>query len=88
MDDKQEKNFFIVDSSAFIQLEAYIRRFTGLMSMTLWTHAIRPLCLSRLKLTGPETQTGAIEAAFQEYTEDRKDIAILLINQHVGVKVR
>lgn len=33
-----------------------------------------------------ETQTGAIEAAFQEYTEDRKDIAILLINQHVSVR--
>jgi GTP cyclohydrolase I len=30
----------------------------------------------------PETQTSVIEAAFQEYTE-RKDIAILLINQHV-----
>lgn len=30
-----------------------------------------------------ETQTSTIEAAFQEYTE-RKDIAILLINQHVS----
>lgn len=30
-----------------------------------------------------ETQTNVIEAAFQEFTEDRKDIAILLINQHV-----
>lgn len=29
-----------------------------------------------------ETQVSAIEAAFQEFTE-RKDIAILLINQHV-----
>lgn len=33
--------------------------------------------------TASETQTSVIEAAFQEYTEDRKDIAILLINQHV-----
>lgn len=33
--------------------------------------------------TPPETQTNIIEAAFQEFTEDRKDIAILLINQHV-----
>ena len=31
---------------------------------------------------GIETQVSTIEAAFQEYTE-RKDIAILLINQHV-----
>jgi V-type H+-transporting ATPase subunit F len=29
-----------------------------------------------------ETQTSVIEAAFQDFTE-RKDIAILLINQHV-----
>jgi vacuolar-type H+-ATPase subunit F/Vma7 len=29
-----------------------------------------------------ETQVSTIEAAFQEFTE-RKDIAILLINQHV-----
>ena len=29
-----------------------------------------------------ETQVSTIESAFQEYTE-RKDIAILLINQHV-----
>jgi V-type H+-transporting ATPase subunit F len=30
-----------------------------------------------------ETQTNVIESAFQDYTE-RKDIAILLINQHVS----
>jgi V-type H+-transporting ATPase subunit F len=30
-----------------------------------------------------ETQVSSIEAAFQEFTE-RKDIAILLINQHVA----
>ncbi|KAJ7275373.1 ATPase, V1 complex, subunit F [Mycena haematopus] len=30
-----------------------------------------------------KTQVSTIEAAFQEFTE-RKDIAILLINQHVG----
>jgi len=31
----------------------------------------------------PETQVSTIEAAFQEFTE-RRDIAILLINQHVS----
>jgi V-type H+-transporting ATPase subunit F len=35
------------------------------------------------RLTGAETQTNVIESAFQDYTE-RKDIAILLINQHVS----
>ncbi|KAI5899064.1 vacuolar ATP synthase [Schizophyllum commune H4-8] len=34
-----------------------------------------------------KTQVSAIEAAFQEFTE-RKDIAILLINQHVAEKIR
>ena len=33
-------------------------------------------------LVPPETQIQTIEATFQEFTE-RKDIAILLINQHV-----
>ncbi|GMK56240.1 hypothetical protein CspeluHIS016_0300800 [Cutaneotrichosporon spelunceum] len=35
-----------------------------------------------------KTQTSAIEAAFMEYTEDRKDIAILLINQHIAERIR
>ncbi|KAF9459427.1 ATPase, V1 complex, subunit F [Collybia nuda] len=34
-----------------------------------------------------KTQVSAIEVAFQEFTE-RKDIAILLINQHVAEKIR
>ena len=34
--------------------------------------------------TLPETQVSTIEAAFQEFTE-RRDIGILLINQHVGL---
>ncbi|THH18090.1 hypothetical protein EW146_g2831 [Bondarzewia mesenterica] len=34
-----------------------------------------------------ETQVSTIESAFQEFTE-RKDVAILLINQHVAEKIR
>ncbi|KAG7450219.1 vacuolar ATP synthase [Guyanagaster necrorhizus] len=48
INDKQKKNFLIVDS---------------------------------------KTQVSTIEAAFQEFTE-RKDIAILLINQHIAEKIR
>ncbi|KII93387.1 hypothetical protein PLICRDRAFT_152045 [Plicaturopsis crispa FD-325 SS-3] len=33
------------------------------------------------------TQVSTIEASFQEFTE-RKDIAILLINQHIAEKIR
>ncbi|KAG2155459.1 ATP synthase (F/14-kDa) subunit-domain-containing protein [Suillus clintonianus] len=35
----------------------------------------------------PETQISSIEAAFQEFTQ-RKDIAIVLINQHIAEKIR
>ncbi|KAG1885608.1 ATPase, V1 complex, subunit F [Suillus subluteus] len=34
-----------------------------------------------------KTQISAIEAAFQEFTQ-RKDIAIILINQHIAEKIR
>nr|XP_018259079.1 V-type proton ATPase subunit F [Kwoniella dejecticola CBS 10117]OBR81237.1 V-type proton ATPase subunit F [Kwoniella dejecticola CBS 10117] len=34
-----------------------------------------------------KTQTSVIESAFQDFTE-RKDVAILLINQHVAEKIR
>jgi len=34
-----------------------------------------------------KTQVSTIESVFQEYTE-RKDIAILLINQHVAERIR
>nr|ODO03957.1 V-type ATPase, F subunit [Cryptococcus depauperatus CBS 7855] len=34
-----------------------------------------------------KTPTGVIESAFQDFTE-RKDIAILLINQHVAERIR
>ncbi|KAG1787865.1 ATPase, V1 complex, subunit F [Suillus plorans] len=37
--------------------------------------------------TSPETQISGIEAAFQEFTQ-RKDIAIVLINQHIAEKIR
>ncbi|KAI9572713.1 ATPase, V1 complex, subunit F [Boletus coccyginus] len=34
-----------------------------------------------------KTQVSTIEAAFQEFTE-RKDVAIILINQHIAEKIR
>ncbi|KAI9864161.1 MAG: H(+)-transporting V1 sector ATPase subunit F [Pleopsidium flavum] len=35
-----------------------------------------------------KTETSTIEAAFDTYTQERKDIAILLINQHVAERIR
>jgi len=35
-----------------------------------------------------KTETAAIETAFDRFTEERKDIGIVLINQHVADKIR
>ncbi|KAJ4370856.1 H(+)-transporting V1 sector ATPase subunit F [Didymella sp. IMI 355093] len=35
-----------------------------------------------------KTETSAIEAAFDRFTQERKDIAIVLINQHIAEKIR
>ncbi|KAF2152051.1 vacuolar ATP synthase [Myriangium duriaei CBS 260.36] len=35
-----------------------------------------------------KTETSAIEHAFESFTKERKDIAILLINQHIAEKIR
>ncbi|KAK4103784.1 vacuolar ATP synthase [Parathielavia hyrcaniae] len=35
-----------------------------------------------------KTDTAAIEAAFERYTTERKDIGIVLINQHIADKIR
>ncbi|KAF2145516.1 uncharacterized protein K452DRAFT_283869 [Aplosporella prunicola CBS 121167] len=36
----------------------------------------------------PKTETAAIEAAFDKFTKERKDIAIVLINQHIAERIR
>ncbi|KAG9681040.1 vacuolar ATP synthase, partial [Aureobasidium melanogenum] len=35
-----------------------------------------------------KTETHAIEQAFDSFTQERKDIAILLMNQHIADKIR
>ncbi|KAI6368669.1 H(+)-transporting V1 sector ATPase subunit F [Pyricularia grisea] len=35
-----------------------------------------------------KTDTAAIEAAFQKFTTERKDIGIVLINQHIADRIR
>ncbi|KAF2098566.1 V-type proton ATPase subunit F [Rhizodiscina lignyota] len=35
-----------------------------------------------------KTDNAAIEAAFDRFTDERKDIAILLINQHIAERIR
>ncbi|GAM88286.1 hypothetical protein ANO11243_063190 [Dothideomycetidae sp. 11243] len=35
-----------------------------------------------------KTENSAIERAFDQFTKERKDIAIVLINQHIAEKIR
>ncbi|PSK34000.1 V-type proton ATPase subunit F [Elsinoe australis] len=35
-----------------------------------------------------KTENSTIENAFEQFTKERKDIAILLINQHIAEKIR
>ncbi|KAF2727736.1 vacuolar ATP synthase [Polyplosphaeria fusca] len=35
-----------------------------------------------------KTDNSTIEAAFERFTQERKDIAILLINQHIAERIR
>ncbi|KAK8210187.1 H(+)-transporting V1 sector ATPase subunit F [Zalaria obscura] len=36
----------------------------------------------------PKTENSTIEATFDRFTKERKDIAILLINQHIADRIR
>ncbi|KAL7774140.1 hypothetical protein CFE70_005050 [Pyrenophora teres f. teres 0-1] len=49
-------------------------------------------CCSRAQknflVVDAKTETAAIEAAFDKFTTERKDIAILLINQHIAERIR
>ncbi|ODH37382.1 V-type proton ATPase subunit F, partial [Paracoccidioides brasiliensis] len=35
-----------------------------------------------------KTETSAIEKAFHNFTQERKDIGVLLINQHIAERIR
>ena len=80
VDQQQQKNFLIVDPSMFAPHS--IASFPP-PSHTYLFHRTSGHMDERITDLGRvETQTTVIESTFQEFTE-RKDIAILLINQHV-----
>lgn len=52
--------------------------------LTLTQHVTDPPDSQRnFLVVDSKTETAAIEKAFRNYTQERKDIGILLINQHV-----
>ncbi|KAH8691399.1 putative V-type ATPase F subunit [Talaromyces proteolyticus] len=52
-------------------------------------HVTEPPDLQRnFLVVDSKTETSAIEKAFHNFTQERKDIGILLINQHVAERIR
>lgn len=73
IDNQQKKNFLIVDGSTCRTVSPEVLVIRNRLRVQEYI-GLTPCA---------ETQTTVIEAAFQDFTE-RKDIAILLINQHVS----
>lgn len=53
--------------------------------MVRWQHVTPPPDNQKnFLVVDAKTDNAAIEAAFERFTNERKDIGIVLINQHVG----
>ncbi|MCJ1364788.1 H(+)-transporting V1 sector ATPase subunit F [Acarospora aff. strigata] len=61
---------------------------TGLLLAGIGHVTQPPDAQKNFLIVDARTETSAIEAAFDSYTHDRKDIAILLINQHIAERIR
>ncbi|MCJ1244990.1 H(+)-transporting V1 sector ATPase subunit F [Trapelia coarctata] len=60
---------------------------TGLLLAGIGHITPAPDAQKNFLVVDTKTETSAIEEAFDEYTHKRKDIAILLINQHMFGKI-
>lgn len=61
-----------------------LQRFAFIYSNSLKQHVTQPPDSQKnFFVVDAKTEVATIEQAFVKYTHDRKDIAILLINQHV-----
>lgn len=59
------------------------------MSLTHSQHVTQPPDSQKnFLVVDNKTETSAIEKAFDRFTQERKDIAIVLINQHVSYGLR
>jgi V-type H+-transporting ATPase subunit F len=61
---------------------------TGLLLAGIGHVTPPPEAQKNFLVVDAKTATSTIEQAFDRYTRDRKDIAIVLINQHVAEKIR
>ncbi|KAJ5154757.1 ATPase V1/A1 complex subunit F [Penicillium coprophilum] len=64
----------------------------GTAMLTYWfflQHVTEPPGSQRnFLVVDSKTETSEIERAFQNFTQERKDIAVLLINQHIAERIR
>ncbi|KAK5015411.1 V-type proton ATPase subunit F [Cryomyces antarcticus] len=61
---------------------------TGLLLAGIGHVTAPPDSQKNFLVVDAKTENAAIEAAFDRFTQERKDIAILLINQHIAEKIR
>ncbi|KAI9821256.1 MAG: H(+)-transporting V1 sector ATPase subunit F [Pycnora praestabilis] len=61
---------------------------TGLLLAGIGHVTAPPDAQKNFLVVDAKTENSAIEAAFDKFTRDRKDIAILLINQHIAERIR
>ncbi|MCJ1440298.1 MAG: H(+)-transporting V1 sector ATPase subunit F [Stictis urceolatum] len=61
---------------------------TGLLLAGIGHVTAGPESQKNFLVVDDKTDTGTIEHAFDNFTSERKDIAILLINQHIAERIR
>ncbi|KAF8450105.1 ATPase, V1 complex, subunit F [Terfezia claveryi] len=61
---------------------------TGLLLSGIGHVTTPPNASKNFLVVDAKTEVGAIEKAFDEFVTERKDIGILLINQHIAEKIR
>ncbi|KAF2111089.1 ATPase, V1 complex, subunit F [Lophiotrema nucula] len=61
---------------------------TGLLLAGIGHVSPPPDSQKNFLVVNAKTENAEIEAAFDKYTDERKDIAILLINQHIADRIR
>jgi len=61
---------------------------TGLLLAGIGHVTASPDSQKNFLVVDNKTENSAIEAAFDKFTTERKDIAIVLINQHIAERIR
>ena len=78
---------YVVFSPMPLLISEYSHKLTSIFAFL--QHVTDPPDAQRnFLVVDSKTETSEIERAFQTYTQERKDIAVVLINQHVSARLR